>query len=84
MERLTTLELGGEGFNLPAVIHGFEARLIEQALNESGGSLVAAARLLGLTHQTLGSILSSRHSQLCAKRKPVRRRMKSIIKEIKP
>ena len=43
----------------------------------------ATARLLGLTHQTLGSILNTRHRQLSAKRKPPQKRLKSIIKEVK-
>lgn len=83
MRRLTVVQFGDKNFTLPGAVHEFEAKLIERALEESGGSLVAAARILGLTHQTLGSILNSRHKQLTAKRKPPQRRLKSIIKEIK-
>jgi tetratricopeptide (TPR) repeat protein len=83
MRRLTVVQFGDKNFTLPGAVHEFEAKLIERVLEESGGSLVAAARILGLTHQTLGSILNSRHKQLTAKRKPPQRRLKSIIKEIK-
>jgi tetratricopeptide (TPR) repeat protein len=81
MRRLTTVQFGDKNFTLPGAVHEFEAKLIERALEEAGGSLVAAARLLGLTHQTLGSILNTRHKQLAAKRKPPQRRLKSIIKK---
>ena len=83
MKRLTTVQFGDRNFTLPGAVHEFEARLIERALEESGGNLVATARLLGITHQTLGSILNTRHRQLSSKRKPPQKRLKSIIKEIK-
>ncbi|HEX8284062.1 MAG TPA: helix-turn-helix domain-containing protein [Pyrinomonadaceae bacterium] len=81
MRRLTTVQFGDKNFTLPGAVHEFEAKLIERALEEAGGSLVAAARLLGLTHQTLGSILNTRHQQLAVKRKPPQKRLKSIIKK---
>jgi tetratricopeptide (TPR) repeat protein len=81
MKRLTTVQYGAKDFSLPGAVHEFEARLIERALAESDGSLVAAARRLGLTHQTLGSILNTRHSQLLGRRKPARKRLRSIIKK---
>jgi DNA-binding NtrC family response regulator len=80
MKRLTTVQLGGKNFTLPRAVHEFEAKLIERALEESSGSVTGAARLLGITHQTLNSILHQRHKQLRAKRKPVQKRLKSIIK----
>lgn len=83
MKRLTTVQFGDRNFTLHGVVHEFEAKLIERALEESGGSLTKAVKLLGLTHQTLGSILNSRHKQLFAKRKPVQKRLKSIIKKPK-
>jgi len=42
-----------------------------------------AAKLLGLTHQTLGSILNQRHKNLSVKRTPREKRLRSIIKEPK-
>ena len=81
MRRLAGPEIGSEGFNMYEVVHDFEARLIEQALEEAGGSVTKAARLLGLTHQTLGTILNTRHKSLAGKRTPVRRRLRSIFKK---
>jgi transcriptional regulator with GAF, ATPase, and Fis domain len=60
-----------------------EARLIGQALDEAGGSLTKAARILGLPHQTLDTMLNTRHKALSGKRKPALRRLRSIIKEPK-
>ena len=81
MRRLAGPEIGREGFNMYDVVHDFEARLIEQALEEAGGSVTKAARLLGLTHQTLGTILNTRHKSLAGKRTPVRRRLRSIFRK---
>ena len=81
MRRLAGPEIGREGFNMYEVVHDFEARLIEQALEEAHGSVTKAARLLGLTHQTLGTILNTRHKSLAGKRTPVRRRLRSIFKK---
>jgi transcriptional regulator with GAF, ATPase, and Fis domain len=81
MRRLAGPEVGREGFNMYEAVHDFEARLIEQALEEAHGSVTKAARLLGLTHQTLGTILNTRHKSLADKRTPVRRRLRSIIRK---
>lgn len=81
MSRLAGPQVGQEGFNMYEAVHDFEARLIEQALEEAHGSVTKAARLLGLTHQTLGTILNTRHKSLADKRTPVRRRLRSIIKK---
>lgn len=86
MRRLVGPEIGHEGFNMYEAVHDFEARLIELALEEARGSVTKAARLLGLTHQTLGTILNTRHKSLAGKRTPVRRRLRSIFKKpaVKP
>lgn len=81
MRRLNTVQLGDKNFSLIRAVHEFEAKLIGRALEESGGSVTGAARLLGMTHQTLNSILKMRHKQLSAKRRPVQKRLKSIIKK---
>jgi transcriptional regulator with AAA-type ATPase domain len=81
MRRLAGPEVGGEGFNMSAAVQDFEARLIERALEEAHGSVTKAARLLGLTHQTLGTILNTRHKGLAGKRTPVRRRLRSIFRK---
>jgi len=42
----------------------YEAELIRQALQATNGRITAAARLLGLKHQALDSLLSKRHVNL--------------------
>ena len=83
LKRMTTVQFGDKNFTLPGAVHEFEARLIERALEGSGGSITKAARLLGITHQTLDSILNTRHSPLAVKRKPPQKRLRSIIKKPK-
>lgn len=81
MRRLTVPDVSREGFDMYEAVHDFEARLIGQALEEAHGSVTKAARLLGLTHQTLGTILNTRHKDLANKRTPVRRRLRSVFKK---
>jgi hypothetical protein len=50
------------------------------ALNAARGQVTKAARLLGISHQRLSSILQGRHKDLVAARTPVQRRRRSIIK----
>ncbi len=69
-----------EGFLLPEEVRLYEKRLIERALKEARGKITYAARLLGLSHQTLTAILESRHKSLLKMRTPVQRRKRSIIK----
>ena len=83
MRRLSGTQLHDKNFSLYGAVHEFEAKLIGQALDESGGSVTKAARLLCLTHQTLGTMLSTRHRQLTPKRRPPVKRLKSIIKKPK-
>jgi tetratricopeptide (TPR) repeat protein len=59
MRRLSDPAIHDKNFTFYGAIHELEAKLIEQALDETGGSITKAARLLGLTHQTLISILDS-------------------------
>jgi len=80
MRRLSDTPFTEKNFSLFGAVHDFEAKLIGQALDESGGSVTRAAQLLGLTHQTLISILNTRHKALAVKRKPKQKRLKSIIK----
>ncbi|HEV2913265.1 MAG TPA: tetratricopeptide repeat protein [Pyrinomonadaceae bacterium] len=69
-----------EYFTLPETVLQYEARFIEQALKEERGSISRAARRLGLSHQTLGAMLKTRHRNLRSKRGPEIKRKKSIIK----
>jgi tetratricopeptide (TPR) repeat protein len=84
MRRLVGMRLHDKNFSFYGAIHELEARLIEQALEEAGGSVVRAARLLGLKHQTFTSMLQSRHQGLLPKRTPRERRLKSIIRKDAP
>jgi tetratricopeptide (TPR) repeat protein len=83
IKRLSGMRLHDKNFSLYGAVHELEARLIEQALEEAGGSVVRAARLLGLKHQTFTSMLHSRHQKLVPKRTPRGKRLRSLIKESK-
>jgi transcriptional regulator with GAF, ATPase, and Fis domain len=58
-----------------------ESALIKQALEQAGGSVTRAAKILGLTHQGLCYIINHRHKDLLAARAPIRVRRKSLIKK---
>lgn len=68
------------GFSLDVEVLRYEGNLIRKALEESGGSVTRAARLLGVTHQGLAFILNGRHSDLLSIRTPVKRRRRSIVR----
>ncbi|MCA1614664.1 MAG: hypothetical protein LC795_11095 [Acidobacteria bacterium] len=81
MRRLAGVQLHDKNFSFYGAVQELEAKIIEQALEETGGSVTKAAKLLGLKHQTLGSILNQRHRRLLRKRTPAVPRRRSIIKE---
>lgn len=81
MVRLAETPIHEKNFTLYGAVHEYEARLIQLALEDAGGSVTKAARLLGLTHQTLTAKLEGRHRKLLAKRTPPVPRRKSIIKK---
>lgn len=81
MRRMAGVQIHDKNFSFYSAIHELEAKLIKQALEEAGGSVVRAARLLGLKHQTLTSMLKSRHQKLLPKRTPPEKRLRSIIKK---
>jgi tetratricopeptide (TPR) repeat protein len=81
MRRLSDPAIHEKNFSLYGAVQDLEAKLIGQALEASGGSVTQAARLLGLTHQTLTSMLEGRHKRLQEKRTPAKKRLKSIIKK---
>lgn len=83
MARLSDTAVREKEFSLYGAVLDFEARLIGRALDEAGGSITKAARTLGLPHQTLDTMLKTRHKALADKRRPPQRRLKSIIKEPK-
>jgi tetratricopeptide (TPR) repeat protein len=82
--RLAVNQLGGpqldRNFSLRSALHLLEGRYIEEALLKSGGRITKAASLLGISHQALRSILDNRQQHLLSKRSPMRKRLKSIIK----
>jgi transcriptional regulator with PAS, ATPase and Fis domain len=66
--------------SLPEEVMLYEAKLIKQALDMGGGSVVRAARLLGIKHQTLSFILQGRHKSLQAAINLAPRRKRSIMR----
>jgi hypothetical protein len=83
LRRLAETPIHEKNFSLYGAVHEFEAKLIGQALEDSGGSVTKAARLLGISHQTLNAMLGGRHKRLQEKRTPPKKRLKSIIKKPK-
>ena len=81
MRRMAGVPLRDRNFNLYSALREFEARLIEQSLEEAGGSVTKAARLLGMRYQTFTNLLNTRHKKLLKKRTPAKKRKRSIIKE---
>jgi tetratricopeptide (TPR) repeat protein len=81
MRRLADVNLHDRNFSFFSAVQEFEEKIIEQALAEAGGSVTGAAKLLGLKHQTLISMLKKRHKGLQLKRTPAERRLRSIIKK---
>lgn len=77
------MRLLDKNFSFYSAVQSLEAKLIEEALEEEGGSVTRAARLLGLKHQTLIAMLKKRHKGLQRKRAMPEKRLRSIIKEPK-
>jgi DNA-binding NtrC family response regulator/predicted negative regulator of RcsB-dependent stress response len=69
-----------EGCSLVEEVLRYEKTLIRRALEATQGGVTRAARLLGLSHQALIAILSTRHQDLLSARKPAQRRRRSIIR----
>jgi CheY-like chemotaxis protein len=71
-----------EGFSFKQQILDCEKALIERALRDAGGSVTRAARLLGFHHhQSLISLINSRHKDLLKTRTAVRKRRRHIFSE---
>ena len=81
MRRLAGVQFDDKNFTIFNAVHELEAKLIGQALDEAGGSVTRAAKLLGIRHQTFLSMLNLRHRKLLEKRRPAEKRLKSIIKK---
>ncbi len=68
-----------EGFSFREAVRRYEGRLIEGALRDSYGVVSRAAQLLGLTRQSLDSMLHRRHRRLLHLRTPAEPRRKSLM-----
>ncbi len=70
-----------KGFNFFDAVVRYEARIIERALREAGGVVSRAAELLGISRQSLESMLKGkgRHKALARLRTPVETRARSLM-----
>lgn len=67
------------GCSFEEEVLNYEASLIKLAFENASGSVTRAARLLGVTHQRLCSMLQGRHKNLPLAKKPAQRRKRSIM-----
>src|ERR1044072_2635933 len=80
IEALPTTEPDWEEFSLRQQVRNYEKALIERALREAGGAVTKAAHLLGFKHhQSLISLINSRHRDLLGTRSVVRKRRSHIF-----
>src|SRR6185295_7628149 len=71
-----------EGFSLRKHVREDERAVIERALRDAGGSVTRAAHLLGFKHhQSLISLINSRHKELLQTRSPVRKRRRHLFSQ---
>jgi tetratricopeptide (TPR) repeat protein len=77
---IQSAEMVAPSLSLEEEVLRYEADLIKNALETSGGSVTRAARKLGITHQGLAFILNGRHKSLLGARKPAKPRRRSIIR----
>jgi len=69
-----------QGFSLRAYVRNSERAVIERALREAGGSVTKAAHLLGYKHhQSLISLLNTRHKELLSTRSAVHKRRRHFF-----
>jgi len=80
MDRTMPVLHDWNNFSFRQSILQYEANLIIRALDETGGKVTAAARLLGFNHhQSLIALIESRHKELLAKRSPIRKRRQHLM-----
>ncbi len=71
-----------EGFSFKQYVRDGERAVIERALRDAGGSVTRAAHLLGFRHhQSLISLINSRHKELLKTRSTIRKRRRHIFSE---
>ncbi|MBV9924104.1 MAG: response regulator [Acidobacteria bacterium] len=68
-----------EDFSFRDAVRRYEGRLIEGALRDSQGVVSRAAQMLGLTRQSLDSMLHHRHRRLLPLRTPAEPRRSSLM-----
>jgi DNA-binding response OmpR family regulator len=83
-QRLIGARLSDKGFMLPDVVLAYEAKFIREALEAEQGSVVRAAKRLGVKHQSLIHILKARHKDLLGLRTPAKPRRRSIFRTNQP
>jgi CheY-like chemotaxis protein len=75
---------GSEGLSFKKEVHAFERTLLERALREGGGSVSKASRWLGFRHhQSLISLINTRHRELLKTRSVVRKRRRHLVSKPK-
>ncbi len=80
MENPSPLAESWDSFSLKERMRAYEKALIERALRDSGGAVTKAARLLGFKHhQSLISLINSRHRDLLSHRAAVRPRRRRLV-----
>lgn len=76
------IEHSWEGFSLKREVLKSEKAIIERALRDAGGAVTKAARLLGFRHhQSLISVINSRHKDLLKTRSAVRPRRSHLFSQ---
>jgi len=78
-------ELTWEGFSFKRHVKESEKAVLERALRDAGGSVTKAARLLGFRHhQSLISLINTRHKELLSARTKIRKRRRRLFSRPEP
>jgi CheY-like chemotaxis protein/tetratricopeptide (TPR) repeat protein len=78
-------ELTWQGFSFKQHIKESEKTVLERALRDAGGSVTKAARLLGFRHhQSLISLINTRHKELLSSRTKIRKRRRRLFSRPQP
>jgi CheY-like chemotaxis protein/Tfp pilus assembly protein PilF len=84
LQEQTSEEETWEGFSFKQHVKESEKTVIERALRDAGGSVTKAAHLLGFKHhQSLISLLNTRHKELLKARTTARRRRRPLFSKQK-
>jgi CheY-like chemotaxis protein len=84
LEGAQSREPAWEGFSFKQHVRDSERTVIERALRDAGGSVTKAAHLLGFRHhQSLVSLINTRHTDLLKARSKVRKRRRPVFSKSK-